>query len=368
MHLVFRTDASLLIGTGHAMRCLTLADALRDHGAQSTFVCRPHDGHLLSLIAERGHVAVPLPALHGDLAETSGNLHHAAWLGTTWEADAAHTQNALTDIAGNEPLDWLVVDHYALDQRWECALRSSVRRIMVIDDLADRPHDCDLLLDQNLGRNASDYAGLLNVQSELLVGPRYALLRPEFAAMRPHSLARRALDPRPRHVLVSMGGVDKDNVTEQVLRALSACDLPLDARITVVMGSYAPWLQAVRNQAANMVWPTQVLVGVNNMAQLMAESDLAIGAAGSTSWERCCLGLPSILVVVAQNQEAGAAALEDAGAAIVLNKWGQSFDGLCELLSRFIDQDFSTKMMSVGAALVDGTGSERVMDHILRHQ
>jgi UDP-2,4-diacetamido-2,4,6-trideoxy-beta-L-altropyranose hydrolase len=301
------------------MRCLTLADALRERGASCTFVCRPHPGHLLDLIEQRGHQALALPELLEGAQPNRNGTAHAHWLGTCWTIDAQDTQQALGAHMGGQPVDWLVVDHYALDARWEEVLRPQSQRIMVIDDLADRPHACDLLLDQNLGRKEADYGGLLKGKTTTLVGPQYALLRPEFAALRAQSLARRKSQPQLRRLLVTMGGVDKDNATGQVLTALQSCSLPPDLRVTVVLGPHAPWLAQVQAQAKQMPWPTEVLVGVSNMAQIMAESDLAIGAAGSTSWERCCLGLPTIQVVLAQNQEAIAQALGHAGAALMLH-------------------------------------------------
>ncbi len=313
LKVVFRADASLQIGTGHVMRCLTLADALRQKGAQCTFVCRPNVGHLLGLVAQRGHKALALGEQQQNF-NGPADPAHAAWLGTSWADDAEQTMHALL----GQTVDWLVVDHYALDARWEEALRPQAQRIMAIDDLADRPHACDLLLDQNLGRTEADYGGLLKGKTTTLVGPQYALLRPEFAALRAQSLARRQNNPPLRRLLVTMGGVDKDNATGQVLAALQSCSLPADLRVTVVMGPHAPWLAQVQAQVTQMPWPTEVLVGVDNMAQLMAESDLAIGAAGSTSWERCCLGLPTIQVVLAQNQEAIALALGRFGAALML--------------------------------------------------
>jgi UDP-2,4-diacetamido-2,4,6-trideoxy-beta-L-altropyranose hydrolase len=304
MRIAFRTDASLQIGTGHVMRCLTLADALSERGAQSTFICRPHAGHLMDLIRQRGHTAKTL-ASADDAFTAPADPCHAKWLGTDWASDAAQTQHAL----GDQVVDWLVVDHYALDRRWEQALRPHSRRIMAIDDLADRLHDCDLLLDQNLGRQAKDYCGLLSRHTQTLIGPAYALLRPEFAQWREHSLQRRA-QPQLKNLLITMGGVDQANATGQVLDAVTHCELPTDLRITVVMGPTAPWLAQVQAQAMAMPRPTQVLVGVNNLAQLLAESDLCIGAAGSTSWERCCLGLPAIQLVLADNQKGINAALE----------------------------------------------------------
>jgi UDP-2,4-diacetamido-2,4,6-trideoxy-beta-L-altropyranose hydrolase len=200
MRIAFRADASPQMGTGHVMRCLTLADALKGRGAQSTFICRPHAGHLLDLIKQRGHEAIVLsPA--DDAFTAPADPFHAKWLGTDWASDAAQTEQSL----GNQVVDWLVVDHYALDCRWEQEMRPHTRRIMAIDDLADRPHDSDLLLDQNLGRTAQDYCGLLSSHTQTLIGPSYALLRPEFIQWREYSLQRRA-QPQLKHLLITMGG------------------------------------------------------------------------------------------------------------------------------------------------------------------
>ncbi len=308
MHIAFRTDASLQIGIGHVMRCLTLADALRARGAQCSFLCRPHAGHLLDLVAQRGHKALTLSEPHEDI-NAPVDLAHAAWLGASWADDAEQTKRALCGYT----MDWLVVDHYALDARWEQALRPLAKRIMAIDDLADRPHACDLLLDQNLGRKEADYSSLLSSHTQTMIGPRFALLRPEFAKWRALSLARRD-PPQLQSLLITMGGVDKDNITGQVLFGLHKAPLPSDLKISVVMGQHAPWLEQVHAQAILMPWQTQVHVAVSNMAELMANSDLAIGAAGSTSWERCCLGLPTIQIVLAANQLAIAEALAHSGA------------------------------------------------------
>lgn len=326
----FRVDAALHIGTGHVMRCLTLADALRSQGAECSFVCRPHPGHLLALIEQRGHRALALPTLGTTptaQAHSQSAPPHAAWLGTHWAEDAADTQRALTGAQ----LDWLVVDHYALDAQWEQAMQTASHRTMVIDDLADRPHHCHLLLDQNLGRTEAHYraaqttahtagkpAGHIAASTRALIGPQYALLRPEFAHMRPASLARRT-QPQLKQLLITMGGVDQNNATGQVLDALATCQMPAGLEITVIMGTHAPWLPQIKTRAQRMPWPTQVLTSVNNMAQLMADSDLAIGAAGSTAWERCCLGLPTIQLALAQNQEGIALALEQQGAALKVN-------------------------------------------------
>ncbi len=315
MHIIFRTDASIQIGIGHVMRCLTLAEVLRIRGAQSSFICRELPGNLIDLIRKRGFLVHSL-RFDKDWVVKEKTTPHSGWLSADWQSDAEESKVFLRE----EAIDWLIVDHYAIDNRWEHAMRACCKKIMVLDDLADRMHDCDLLLDQNLGRKVKDYFGLLDRETVTLIGSQYALLRPEFAALRSQSLARRKKKPQLQRLLVTMGGVDRENVTGQVLTALQSCTLPKDLSVTVVLGLHAPWVAQVKAQAKQMLFPTEVLVSVDNMAQLMVESDLAIGAAGSTSWERCCLGLPTIQIVVAHNQAAIAQALSHAGAAVMLQR------------------------------------------------
>lgn len=363
MKLAFRVDASVAIGSGHVMRCLTLATALRDRGAECQFICRAHHGNLNELLLQRGFDVVEL-ASHGCVGERAvankGLPAHADWLGCDWEADAAQTRTALQAF---QP-DWLVVDHYALDQRWEAAVRCGGLRLLAIDDLADRAHECELLLDQNLGRQAADYAGLVPSGGKLLIGPQYALLRPEFAALRAASLQRPRISVTS--VLVNMGGVDQPNATAAVLRTLRHVELPRDCRISVVMGMQAPWIGQVRALAAEMPWPTEVLVNISDMGQRMAESDLAIGAAGSTSWERCCLGLPALMVVLAENQQQGAGALARAGAADVLGTVADLGATLPAAMGEMMAGERLMRMSRVAASLVDGLGVEKVLD-VLEH-
>lgn len=359
MKVAFRTDASLQIGSGHVMRCLTLAAALRERGAQSTFICRPHAGHLLDLIQQRGHTAKALePA--DDAFTAPADPCHAKWLGTDWASDVVQTRQAL----GDQMMDWLVVDHYALDRRWEQTLRPHTRRIMAIDDLADRPRDCDLLLDQNLGRQAKDYGGLLSHHTQTLIGPAYALLRPEFAQWREHSLQRRA-QPQLKNLLITMGGVDQANATGQVLDALTCCELPTDLRITVVMGPTAPWLAQLQAQATTMPRPTQVLAGVNNMAQLMAESDFCIGAAGGSAWERCALGLPTLVLILAANQHSGAMALQSHEAAWVAADAQQLMAKMSALFNKKMQTAALQKMSQAAAKLATGNGVSQVVELLL---
>ena len=355
LHLVFRTDASIEIGTGHVMRCLTLADALTQQGHHCVFICRAHSGHLGEFIHSKGYTLhlLPLTDLSATAAQELNWNAHAPWLGTTWQQDADQTLALLKQ----QKVDWLVVDHYALDHQWERRVQAGFHRLMVMDDLADRAHLCDLLLDQTYGREPSDYKPLVPEHCEILCGSQYALLRPEFAQWREYSLKRRA-DAELKQLLINLGGVDKDNVTGTVLDALQTCTLPDDCRIVIVMGTTAPWLEQVRLQAQKLPWKTQVKVSVTNMAQLMADSDLAIGAAGSTAWERCCLGLPSIMLVLAENQKNAAKILEINSVASLLNlkpHLNAYLNKLIKLNSHNLSS-FAYKSTKV----TDGKGSQRV--------
>jgi len=356
MKVVFRTDASIQIGTGHVMRCLTLADALAAKGAQSIFVCREHKGNLIEQIRSKGHRVYVLPIGNG--ADT--DLAHSAWLGATQVQDI----EACVPLLAKLQPDCLVVDHYALDALWEVEAGKVCTNLMVIDDLADRNHACNLLLDQTFGRSAKDYQALVPDYCTLLCGSKYALLRPEFAALRPYSLQRR-LQPQLKQLLITMGGVDKDNVTAQVLNALSGCQLQADFGITVVMGAAAPWLADVQRQAETMPWPTTVLVDVNNMAQLMADSDLAIGAAGATSWERCCLGLPSILVVLAANQAMIAEALSNAGAVLQVET-SELQSRLAQMLVILGDHEALSLVSHSASQICNGQGTGHIVRQMMK--
>lgn len=359
MEVAFRVDASTLIGSGHVMRCLTLAEVLADAGARCYFVMRENSGSLEKVVCGRGHQVLMLSS--GGLGKTTGPPEneptHANWLGVSWETDASDTVLALRGIE----LDWLVVDHYALDCRWESQVGECSKRLMVIDDLADRTHHCDLLLDQNLGRETHDYDGLVPGHTKRLIGSDYALLRPEFSRARARTLEERQTR-EPANILVSMGGVDAANVTGNVLRVLDTIEVVASCRVTVVLGAACPHVDEVTEQAESMHLETRVVVNANNMAELMSQADLAIGAAGGSAWERCCLGLPSLLVVMADNQRPGAEALKRAGASLILG-WP---DAIEETLPRAMHEVFAPgrllEMSQNAATICDGLGVQRVAD------
>lgn len=350
VRVAFRTDASVDIGNGHAMRCLTLADALRARGADCVFICRLHEGHLIDKIRQQGFEVAALPRAE---AGNSCATEYAGWLGTNQADDARQTMAALPGR-----IDWMVVDHYALDALWESLLRPACDRLLVIDDLANRSHDADLLIDQNAGREALDYAGLVPAACQVLAGPRYALLRPEFEAGRAAGLQQRK--GPVRELLVCMGGVDKDDASSAVLDRLSACPLPDTVRISVVLGPHAPHAGRVRQRAAGMPWPTRVLADVADMAGLMMQSDLAIGAAGGSALERCCVGLPSILIPVAANQQAGAAALARLGGTRVASLDAASGPSVAEAIASLLAEGELEKASAACASITNGSGARTI--------
>jgi UDP-2,4-diacetamido-2,4,6-trideoxy-beta-L-altropyranose hydrolase len=356
MRIVFRTDASICIGTGHVMRCLTLADFLTRHGHECLFVCRDHVGNLGELIKEKGYrlKLLHMPQNYSSVENVSGD-GYSEWLGLPWEDDASQSLDAIKTF---NP-DWLIVDHYALDAKWERLMSAVVSNIFVIDDLANRNHECALLLDQNLGRRFSDYDGLVTHNCRRLIGPKYAMLRPEFSQLRTKCLQRRK-SARLKRMLVSFGGVDIENVTGQVLDVLGSSSLPENIQLDIIMGGFAPSLDSVIRQAKSLPFNASVSVNVMDMADRMCMADLSIGAAGTTSWERCCMGLPTIAIVLAENQRAIGNALTEKGAGILLdvNRIAEDLNGAIE---NFVVSDSELLRFANSAADVcDGKGVSRV--------
>lgn len=356
MKIVVRADASLTMGSGHIMRCLTLADGLKQQGHDISFICREHDGHLADLIGQKGF-AVQLLA-KSETADFIKQHSHSEWLGASENDDFAECQPILQAL---KP-DWLIIDHYAIGKNWEQQAKRLLPnlKILAIDDLADRTHDCEILLDQNFGRKNEDYQLLVPSDCQQLLGTRYTLLRDEFANWRAMSLNRRKSVQLPNNILVNLGGVDNDNVTLKILQSLNTFvqQSAQAFNVTVVMGKTAPHIESVQRFAKRASFACAVLVNVTNMAQLMANADLAIGAAGSTTWERCCLGLPMVLIVLADNQQVIAEALADKNLVKVVTDIAALDEQLPSLLSELTEN--YKKFSRQSAKLVDGQGAKRV--------
>lgn len=361
MHVLFRVDAADHIGTGHLMRCLTLAKSLRAKGAEVLFVCRDHVGERTAVLRQHGFACQLLPAPAGGRADAGYEPPvpaHAGWLGTDWQEDAEETAAIARQV---QPLDLIVVDHYALEARWEARLRSHARRLMAIDDLADRRHATDLLLDQNLGRLSADYRPLVPDDCRIMVGPDYALLRPDFARIRESVLARRKDTESSRDLLIFLGGGAVDAVLVQLLDLLEKSRVERLGSITLLRGRALSDAEKAGFYARRLPVPLRVVSAVDEMASLLAGADLAIGGGGVTSWERCVLGLPSLVVVIADNQKPAAAHLAKTGAVFAAMA-PESLD--IETLEAFIDMDLERyhSISSRAAAVCDGRGVERVIE------
>lgn len=350
MRVAIRVDASLVRGTGHVMRCLCLADALRTRNVHVTFVTRDLADFLRQQIELQGHAVVALPDWSAGQAPDAGQPAEAGWTPGQQRADADAVAAALAGTAW----DFLLVDHYALGSDWERAIRSLAPRLAVIDDLG-RAHDCDVLLDQNFHLDPqARYAGKLPATAKALLGPSYALLRPAFRALRGRVRPRAGALGR---ILVFMGGMDAGNLTGQALRVLDQAGLAGIAT-DVVIGAGHPHRESLQQRCATR--PATVChVQTPDIAGLMADADLAIGAGGGANWERMALGVPTLALCVAENQRA---VLDDCSRA-----------GLVYLADAHDDASFALHLRALagnpglrehlsrqGMACVDGKGALRV--------
>lgn len=280
MKILIRVDSSVDIGSGHVMRCMTLADRLIEQGSEVGFICRDLPGSLVDVIMSRGYPCVQFQAEDYDV-----------------NSDVSATLSAIRNTYMGE-VDWLIVDHYGLDVEWEVRIRPYVGMILAIDDLANRPHECDLLLDQNfyLGME-SRYTGLVSEKTMCLLGPAYLLLRPEFAKVRKGLRCRSGI---VRNILVFFGGSDPTNQTRCVLDGIDALQLT-NVRVDVVVGSANPHRESIQEFCNFRKW-AQYYCQVSNMAELIIAADLGVGAGGAAMWERCALGLPTLTTTFAENQ------------------------------------------------------------------
>jgi UDP-2,4-diacetamido-2,4,6-trideoxy-beta-L-altropyranose hydrolase len=359
LKIIFRADASLQIGTGHVIRCLTLAKALRDRGAVCTFVCREHEGNLIEKILQERFECIPLiqSSQITYMQDADGpHLAHDGWLGESWQNDAEQTIRVLD----GEKVDWLVVDHYALDIRWEEMFRPYVKKIMVIDDLADRQHDCDLFLDQTYGSSSARYSGLVPINSKQYYGPAFAMLNLVYAEKRAHLPMRNG---QVRRALIYFGGgADLENLTGMALKAFMAPKLA-SIQLDIVVGTAYAHQQSLK-EALILRDNATMHQQLPNLAELMAKVDLAIGAGGATTWERCCLGLPSVLVVSALNQIKIGEAISNCGAGIVLyqsnNLTADIKKQVCNLCD---DTEQYLQMSNIAKKICDGLGVLRIAEN-----
>lgn len=289
MNVAIRTDASSRIGTGHVMRCLTLASELKKLGARVDFICRAHDGNLIERIRQDGYVVHSL-VIDPQFQLGPSSLFHANWLGATQEEDAKLCKAVLERLHS----DWVIVDHYSIDITWEKEIRAYAKRIMVIDDLADRVHDCDLLLDQNLGRAPNDYSCLVPDICSVFLGPSNALIREEFWKRR---YDKKNVNKSKPCILIFFGGTDIHDYTSRTIVLLHNMGV---TNVEVVVGKNNTNQEKIKTFCNKIDY--NCYLETNQMESLMHKADMYIGAGGCTILERIMMRLPSVTIAVAENQ------------------------------------------------------------------
>lgn len=339
MRVVIRVDASTDIGTGHVMRCLTLATALKNNQHDVTFICRELAGNLINHIKQCGFDVISLKKTE-NTSGSNNDASHANWLQVSWQDDANECNPSLS---ASDKIDWIIVDHYALDKKWESALKHHCSYMMAIDDLADREHVVEILLDQNLYSNMEQrYINLITEGCLSLTGPKYALLRKEFTTLLNRVKTRTQLN----NILVFFGGVDAHNLTLKTITAIQ--QLKENININIIIGNTNPNKQTVLD-ACSRYENMQCHINVSCMAEFMLQADLAIGAGGTTTWERCYLGLPAIVFTIAQNQAAVNQAVAEQGACILAGDTNITEAGITAQLKYIIDSPKLLSEMSASA-------------------
>lgn len=347
--IVFRVDASKKIGAGHLMRCIALATEIMKANIEIFFLTRNIPKSYLNLLSETGISCF-------ELCSRSEDLYDDQWLGVSQGEDA----NECMSILERLDCDLLVIDHYGLDHEWELNMRPFTKKILVIDDLANRLHDCDFLLDQNYYVDMRKrYSCKVSTECTLLLGPEFALLKKEFREMHRNITLRRSI----KTILVSLGGVDANNFTTTTLLAIAKFGLD-KFLVDVVIGTEHPFPELIVSMCEKFKFNIHIQTG--EMAKLMARADLAIGASGTTTWERCCMGLPSILVTLAENQVKIARDIHAYGAAIYIgSEKDVSVNQMFEAIGSINTGHHKISKLSKAAyALVDGMGTVRVIDKI----
>jgi UDP-2,4-diacetamido-2,4,6-trideoxy-beta-L-altropyranose hydrolase len=343
------------MGIGHMMRCLTLADALRARGVGILFVCRDHPGNLANLLRSRSIEVALLPRS----TDSPSDAEYGDWLGASPPEDAEQTIRALRGAH----VQWLIVDHYALDFEWERRLSAHSSGILAIDDLANRRHACSLLIDQNFTASAEDrYGALTPAACRLMLGPLFAMLRPEYRRARSSARLRNG---EVRRIFVFLGGSDPGDLTGMaldVLRRPEFRDLGVDVVAGVNYARRDSLEKAVSSRPNSRLYGPQF-----HLADLMAEADLSIGAGGATTWERMCLGLPSIVISIAENQRPACVSLAKAG---LINYVGHHSAVNADDLAGAIQRDLARPAELAEASLrsqllVDGWGAERIVESMI---
>lgn len=353
MNICFRVDASTEIGTGHVMRCLTLAELCRDKGHSCVFVTRLHEGHLNKLIISKGFEVLVLKVQISN--HVFEHTDYSSWLGTTQLTDAAETKKLIKE--NSLQFDWIIIDHYDINKEWEEEIRECISNIMVIDDIADREHICDILLDQNYYKNATKrYRELVPEKCTLLLGPKYALLREEFIYFRNFKIQSKD----QKTILVFYGGSDPKNETLKTISSIKEIENE-NLIIHVVVGPTNPNRHLIEKECNKYNYNYHYNIAY--MAKLLHEVDVAICAGGSFTWERYCIGVPAITTAIAYNQIELCENVQYLGIDnyIGVSEWIKQEEIKNEIMS-FLKNDNLYNLGETAKSITDGLGKNRVLE------
>jgi UDP-2,4-diacetamido-2,4,6-trideoxy-beta-L-altropyranose hydrolase len=362
MKVIFRADASSTIGIGHVTRCVSLACSIQKLGGDVIFLCKDLPGKHSKFIESKGFFVKTIAANWQPAKNNVTSRYDEVMLRRHAIFDAVQTQEIIGSVG---TVDWLVLDSYGLGFEWEKLIRPIVSNLMVIDDFVDRPHFADLLLNQNiLSRSEREYAAKTNEKCRVITGPQFSLLDDIYERLRKKTPPRQG---KVKRILVYFGGADSTNLTGKVLRALQKGKFE-NLSVAVVLPASGPHRANVEYLAEILPF-VEVHDNLPNLANLIAWADLAIGAAGSSSWERVCLGLPSLVVSISEDQRLVASGLEKNG----LARWIGHHDSLsCREIIREIKIAVNSGLLS-GWSLrcrnrVDGAGAHRVAQLMMLNQ
>lgn len=356
LSIAIRVDASASIGLGHVKRCLALAFALRECGATVYFIARNLGVDVQALVRLAGFVGVVLPRTE-EAMPAADIVPNAQWAGVSWDIDASQTIAVLRE----KGVDWIIIDHYAFDSRWHNVVASSLScKLAAIDDLADRAIEAEVLIDHNLADDHHiKYVGRIAENTTILGGPQFALLSSGFA-----SAARYSFQKDVRSIGIFMGGADAGNFSAT---ALQACrQYGVGRPIEIVTTQINPHLPSLRAKAAEDAFTT-ILTDLPDLSAFFARHDLQIGAGGGATWERCCIGAPTLALVVADNQRQVLMPLLKKQAVITVESVLPTVDDVASAIGALIENPALRRELSVRAlGLVDGLGARRVAEQVVR--
>lgn len=349
--VMFRVDSSPNIGIGHVMRCIALSAKLKEFNWECFFFTKDLDGNLFNEISELSNHVTYIPC---DNTYIPSN-EYDRWLSSTEEYDAKECIKKIDDI-----FDVIVVDSYSLSCSWESLVRPYCKKLVVLDDLANRVHDCDVLIDVTLGRLPVDYNGLVSSDSVLLLGVNFALIRQEFITLRNESKLRRSQTKKIETILINFGGTDPYKLSLKSYESLIS--LGFKGRVIILISSSCEWIDEliIFSKNKNII----LEIDSSNVSNLMLNSDLAVGAAGGASWERCCVGLPAVIIPFIENQINISKQLEKKGAVIIVEEESISKGVLCMINDEFFVSNFWSEMSEAAFNLVDGSGIHRIAREI----